>query len=150
MTAPVGRWEFPADIAGLARLQQEATTWLAGEGVAESAAGRILLALDEVAANIVNHAGLPAGEAFELVLERDDDGFVALFIDSGHPFDPTAHAAPAPAADLTHTPIGGFGLGLVRQLASCMEYRRADGRNQTSLRFGHAAVIKASGAPPAR
>lgn len=137
MIAPVGRWIVPADPAGLAVLQQGAGDWLRRAGVDAAAAARVLLALDELAANIVHHAGLDAGARFEVELGRDADGLFAHVIDGGRPFDPTAYESQA-AATFDEVPVGGFGLGLVRGVCRTMDYSREDGRNHLRLRFAAA------------
>ncbi|MBN8726530.1 MAG: ATP-binding protein [Xanthomonadales bacterium] len=145
MTLPAGRWSVPADPAGLARLQRDAGDWLRRAGVADAAAGRVLLALDELAANIVHHAGLAAGACFEVELSRAAGGLLVRVSDAGPPFDPTAMQPVAARAALDEVTIGGFGLGLVRQLARSMEYRREGGRNHVSLCFGLAQASGAAG-----
>lgn len=99
-------------------------------------ADRVLLALDEVGANIVQHARPAAGACFEVELSRAADGVLARVSDAGPPFDPTAMRPVAAGARLDEVTIGGFGLGLVRQLAHYMDYRRDGGRNRLDLHFG--------------
>ena len=135
MIPPEGRWTVPADLAALALLQEGAGDWLRQAGVDEAAAARVLLALDELAANIVHHAGLGADARFEVALEREAGELRVRISDAGRPFDPTAATSPPPAATLDEVSVGGFGLGLVRRLARSMDYRREDGRNHLRLRF---------------
>ena len=139
MNPPEVRWVVPADLAGLARLQADAADWLRRAGVEERAAGRVLLAFDEVAANIVHHAALPPGAGFEVRLAPHGGDLRACFSDEGRPFDPTAAVPPVVPATLDEVPAGGFGLGLVRCLCRSMEYRRDGRRNHLSLRFAAVA-----------
>lgn len=138
MILPAGRWSVPADLAALALLQEGAGDWLRRAGLDEAAAARVLLALDELAANIVHHAGLGVGACFEVTLDREADGLLVHVTDAGRPFDPTIDTSPALAATLDGMPVGGFGLGLVRRLARSMDYRREGGRNHLRLRFAAA------------
>lgn len=141
-----GRWHVPADHSGLAALQAQANTWLTRSGVGAHATHRILLALDELAANIIEHAVQGRdGHAFEVCLQQASDGVELLVIDNGPAFDPTAQPAPTSAQSLDGLPIGGLGLLLVRRLADAFEYRRVDQSNRLRLRFRTQPVA----APPA-
>lgn len=141
-----GRWCVPADHSGLAALQAQASAWLAQAGVDAYATHRILLALDELAANIVEHAAQGRdGHAFEVCLQQGNDGIEVLVSDNGPTFDPTAQAAPAPARSLDEIPVGGLGLVLVQRLADGFEYQRVGRSNRLRLRFRTQPVA----APPA-
>lgn len=114
-----GHWQVTADNSGLARLQQQAAAWLDGAGVAARCAQHVLLALDELAANVVQH-GVGASW-ISLRLALDADAIELELHDDGVAFDPTGHAVSATAAPT----LGGYGLKLVRQLACAFEYARA-------------------------
>lgn len=133
MSAPErARWRVGNDAAGLTRLQAEVDAWLTRAGVAKDCGQRLLLALDELAANVLQHSGLPPGSSFEVGLERDGDELLLSLVDAGAPFDPTLHADRA-SPDELH--VGGFGLSLVRGLARSLRHSRVDGCNRLELRF---------------
>ena len=96
-------------------------------------AGELELAIHEVAINIVDHAF--GGEApdqqyiVSLTPGVDNGELHAQLQDAGAPFD----AAPAP--DLDHPQIGGYGLFLTEQLTTSMSYERHDGLNVWTLTF---------------
>ena len=58
------------------------------------------------------------------------DTFIAT---GGKPFDPTK--APVVEKDFEDLDTGGMGIGLVRQLASALDYRREGGRNILRIHF---------------
>ena len=131
-----------ADNAGLTALQEHATAWLEGAGVGFAATQRILLALDELAANVRDH-GTRKGDApasIELGLARDGEAIDVGFSDDGPAFDPADVPPPAAASRLEDVSIGGFGLHLVRQLAQTFEYRRDGTWNRVRLRFADAGA----------
>lgn len=85
-----------------------------------------VLAVDEVCANLVEHAGSDAnGDPTRVVVRRA--GFYAIIEveDRGSPFDP----ADAPHPDLTSSwedrPIGGLGWFFVKQLMDDVRYESA-------------------------
>jgi anti-sigma regulatory factor (Ser/Thr protein kinase) len=131
-----GRWLVPAGYPGLAWLQSQASAWLEASGVEASTANRVLLALDELAANVVEHASSADGpDPFEVRLSREGVVVVLVVLDAGPAFDPR-EAAPAPsAATLEEVPVGGLGLTLVRRLAGSIHYERVDGKNHIRLVF---------------
>ncbi len=129
-------WWVPIRQQALVEAQAIATAWLNQARVAPRLAQRILLSLDELVANLVEHA-TPAGASalFELRLVRDGDLIILVMIDEGAEFDPVTAAVPAPAASLADLAVGGRGLLLVRQLARSATYRREGGRNRVTLEF---------------
>lgn len=131
-----GRWLVPADPPGLAWLQSEASAWLSASGVDARSRERVLLALDELAANVVEHASTPrALDTFEVALSLGADAVELAVIDAGPPFDPREVAPSPPAATLEELPPSGFGLTLVRRLSESIHYERVDDRNRLRLVF---------------
>ena len=97
-------------------------------------ARKVMLACDEVLANIVNYS-----KATKLTFscEKKDSGFSVIFSDDGIPFDSTAENAPEKEFDMLDT--GGMGLNVIRQTVSEMTYERKDEWNVLTLRFDFAA-----------
>lgn len=87
---------------------------------AESAA-RLAIIVEEIVANLVDHADLPADAQLELGLAQGDDRVAIMLRDPAVPFDPrqpAAHSGPIPERG------GGAGLALVRAFASIDRYDR--------------------------
>ena len=105
------------------------------EDWAADVAFAVVLALEEVAANVVRHGGVEegSGEIEIEVVSTDAEARVEVR-DGGMPFDPF-HDAPEPDLDTTleDRQIGGLGLHLVRSLIDEARYRREDGRNHIMM-----------------
>ncbi len=95
----------------------------------------IVLALEEVATNVVRHGGGEQGTSeIEIEVVSTDEEVRVEVRDSGKPFDPF-HDAPEPDIDaaLEDRKIGGLGVHFVRVLMDEASYRREDGRNHVTL-----------------
>lgn len=97
-------------------------------------ARKVMLACDEVLANIVNYS-----KATKLTFscEKKDSFFSVIFSDDGIPFDSTAENTPEKDFEMLDT--GGMGLNVIRQTVSEMSYERKDEWNVLTLRFDFAA-----------
>ncbi len=95
----------------------------------------IVLALEEVATNVVRHGGGEEGTSeIEIEVISTDEEVRVEVRDSGKPFDPF-HDAPEPDIDaaLEDRTIGGLGVHFVRVLMDEASYRREDGRNHVTM-----------------
>lgn len=91
--------------------------------------GRIELAIQELAANVVDHSE-PASERFTLHLDRPS-GVVRIELrDDGNPVDDAGPSTREP-----HPRVGGYGLMIVEQLASTLRYERVGDENVWSVEF---------------
>lgn len=107
-----------------------------------------VLAVDEVCANLVQHAdvGVFPGPTRVTVRRRGSDAIIEVE-DRGRPFDP----AEAPAPDLTtgweDRPIGGLGWFLVKQMVDTLHYETMI---VDDMPLNRLTLIKhgASGSPP--
>ena len=99
-------------------------------GLAPGPARRLAIIVEELMANLVDHAGLGAGDIIDLALVRRPDHVVLVLGDPAAPFDP--RLAPPPT-DLP--PHGGAGLALVLAFAQAIDYGRSDGRNRLEVRI---------------
>jgi anti-sigma regulatory factor (Ser/Thr protein kinase) len=96
---------------------------------------QVTLALDELFTNIVTYGGISdpsACIALELAVEAD--ALRIILSDPGQPFDPGTLAPPDLEASLEERQIGGLGVHFARTLMDSFDYRRADSRNQLTLR----------------
>ncbi|MBU8537922.1 ATP-binding protein [Falsiroseomonas tokyonensis] len=133
------RLEVPISLAGLEAAQDAAEAWAEGQGVPPALVLRLRLVVEELVANLVEHAawpGLPQGEAPPPA--RLEAGFESgrlrlVLFDAARPFDPiTAPEAAAPSLDDDR--VGGLGLALVRRMSRDLAYAPGqDGWNRTSL-----------------
>lgn len=90
----------------------------------------INIAIDEILANVINHAYRDdAAHRIHVQLAVVDSAFEAEVRDDGIPFDPMSVPMPDVDAPLAEREIGGLGILLVRNLMSGVSYRREGGRN---------------------
>ncbi len=105
------------------------TGWLAPRGVPADTVFAMRLCLEEALANIAMH-GNPGGEVSIGAALAEEPGRLVLSIsDDGQPFDPVAAELPEGRE------IGGNGLLLLRRYCGDIGYKRAEGRNELTLRF---------------
>jgi len=104
------------------------------------------LCLNELLANVLNYAY--ADEAYADERARPDDKIREIRIvaeggagdlrvsveDDGRPFDPQAKPSPEPPGSLDRAGIGGWGLPIVRALASELVYERRGDWNRVTIR----------------
>ncbi len=109
-------------------------------GISKAVSWPVEVSLDEVMANVVEHAfeGRPhAGKVdLELRLHLGVEPPVCemMVMDDGPEFDPLSAAEPDRSLGIDERPIGGLGLALVRRLMDEVQYERRDGRNRLRLR----------------
>lgn len=89
---------------------------------------KIILACDEVFANIYSYSGAKKA----LVSLDNGECFSVTFEDDGIPFDPLA---PREEKDFDDLDTGGMGIGIVKQTASSLTYKRENGMNILTLSF---------------
>jgi len=93
----------------------------------------LMLALEECASNIVNHAyRRDASQMFQVILARDRETFTIELRDHGPAFDPTRITRRAAQAD--DDDPGGWGIELVRRNTDEMHYARESAENVLRLR----------------
>lgn len=118
----------PAETSKLCDLRENVTQICDQCEIPRKVTRRMVLAVDEAIANIIEHGQLPdSDEPIELSLEVADDRIVAEITDRGIPFDPTFRGK---EPDRRSYPRRGFGLYLIHMIVDSVEYERtADGRN---------------------
>ena len=120
--------------AGFPALLDAIEAHLTGAGVPETAIGPVLIAVDEVVSNVLNHGGGGGRGPTVQVDVRVADGRVAVQIaDDGAAFDPITAATPDTTQSVEDRPVGGLGIHLVKTLMDSVAYDRSAGRNL--LRF---------------
>ncbi len=105
------------------------------EGWSPDVTYAVVLALEEVATNVVRHGGGEEGTSeIEIEVISTDEKVRLEVRDSGKPFDPF-HDAPEPDVDaaLEDRRVGGLGVHFVRVLMDEASYRREDGRNHVTM-----------------
>jgi serine/threonine-protein kinase RsbW len=130
------RWEanIPNRLPALMRTIEELDRCLAGWGADEQARYLAQLAAEELGTNIIKYgydddrehvirlSAAPEGEVFRLCLEDD-----------GREFNPCLTPEPDPNRPLEDRTPGGWGLSLIRRMATGMCYERRGNRNVISV-----------------
>lgn len=121
-----------ADTSKLCDLRESLTALCDQHEVPPKVTRRMVLAIDEAIANIIEHARLPENEnTIELSLEVADETIEAEISDRGIPFDPGPRFS---EPDRNMYPRRGFGLYLIHMIADAITYERTDdGRNILTL-----------------
>jgi serine/threonine-protein kinase RsbW len=124
------------DTSELARIAEWVEKVCTTAGFPHRTSLALQLCVEEAVSNIVTH-GQGSARAREIVLSvaRKGADVVLTVDDDGEPFDPTAVCPPRPPDTLEDAPVGGFGIHLMRQFSSSIEYRRTCGRNRLHLTF---------------
>lgn len=95
---------------------------------------RLELIIDELVTNNMVHGGCCSNCDVMTVRILDcSSELIIEIIDTGHPFDPTAHPSPPPCTENGLTGIGKAGLCLVRHLVRDIKYQRTADRNYLTL-----------------
>ncbi len=125
-----------ATLSALASVRATVAEFATRNGAPIEFADDLILAVDEVCANIVSHGYAdPDVEdaAFTLELSAHDEGIVVVVRDRGEAFD----VQRAPATDLAdwiaRGKKGGLGIKLIKMLVDDVRYRRIDGINEVTL-----------------
>lgn len=134
---PIARWRrtiAPPDLDRVSAVGEELDAWAHGHRVSDERRRELMLAYDELASNVANHARRATRLGIEA--RRRANGAVVLVIeDDGARFDPLARARPRTDQSLADRPIGGLGILLVRELSDSVRYERRAGRNRILVVF---------------
>ena len=98
------------------------------EGVPGKCANILMVAADEIFANVVRYSGA-TGWTLAVERTRHPDGVRLVITDDGKPFDPLSHRDPDTTLCAEDREIGGLGILIVKKTMSPVTYRRLNGRN---------------------
>ena len=119
----------------LVRLEAFAEAFTRNCGLADDERVRLLVILEELFTNVVQHGyGVQFAAGGVAVTLDWKHGLLTIdFVDDGPPFDPLAHFAPDLDAPPEQRPIGGLGIPIVRALVNEARYWREGHRNHLHL-----------------
>ena len=124
------------EAAKLVRLEAFAEAFARNCALADDERSRLLVILEELFTNVVEHAyeGVQfAAGSVAVTLGWKHGRLTIDFVDDGPPFDPLAHFAPDLDAPPEQRPIGGLGIPIVRALVNEARYWREGHRNHLRL-----------------
>lgn len=133
------RKEFPAAPSAIPAVHDFVKGTLQKHGIARHSSDDIVLACDEAATNIVEHAFAGKGKSisrknsFVLALHCRKDCVTATFFDSGEAFNMDAIEPPDIRKNLRGERTGGYGVFLIRKLVDKIVYSARRRLNVTRL-----------------
>ena len=117
---------YPPTMEGLAQATADLEAALAD--VPMKAQATLMVAADEIFANIVRHSGA-TDWTLKVEHQKFPDAVRLVFCDDGKPFDPLRQRDPDTTLDATARAIGGLGILIVKKTMSPVTYARRNGRN---------------------
>jgi anti-sigma regulatory factor (Ser/Thr protein kinase) len=129
---------FPARLESLAAIRHSVGHAAAAGGLDRGAAYRLMLAVDELASNIIIHGYQENGldGVIDVTIAVTGDGLTVTMEDDAVPFDPRQHNGPSDEyfdSPLDDRPIGGLGVMLTFDGIDDYDYQWVDGRNRNVL-----------------
>lgn len=115
----------------LARLREAVRAICIEQGMASSNLSNLVLAIDEVTANIMEHSTQDLSKPIEISIRFDNEHVVAEIVDEGEEFNPTEQAIYSPTP--TTRSKRGFGLYLIQVISEKVDYERVEGKNVLRL-----------------
>ena len=103
-------------------------------GLDHTATYKLLLAVDEIATNVVVHGYEEAGLQGDISITAKNEGnrLVIEMLDHGKSYDPNSHQMPDDQGmlqDLSERPIGGLGIMLAKDGVDDLEYHSSESEN---------------------
>ena len=102
-----------------------------GRGLELAQGARLVIIVEELVTNLVEHGGVAGDSLVELVLTEEEGTISVALSDSGIAYDPRSDDPDAPIPERG----GGAGLDLVRAWAEIIDYRSQGGRNRLLLKM---------------
>lgn len=130
---------FEASLDRFPELRGHAEQRCAEAGFGRAAVDRLVLVLEELFSNTVQHgygrlARAPDEQAVWLTIDPAPDRVEVLYEDAGPEYDPfTRAASPDYSGPADSWQVGGLGVALVVRLGRNVRYERLEGRNR--IRF---------------
>ena len=118
--------EYAPTMEDLARATDDLTAAL--ESVPDKAKNKLLVAADEIFANIVRYSEATSW-SLSVVLTHHPEGVRLIMSDDGKPFDPLAQRDPDTTLSAAERNVGGLGILIVKKTMSPVTYRRRNGKN---------------------
>ena len=101
---------------------------------------RLLILVEELVANLIDHGALPADSSIALALALAEDAIRLEIVDRGQPFDP--RALPPDDNDLPPEDGGGAGLRLLAAWAVITGYDSAAGANRLTIEIARPGAAR--------
>lgn len=128
------RMVIPNDKAQILAVNARFENYAVSQGIPERISNQVLMAFDELIANVVDH-GYDDQDHHEIrvTATRTPVRVKVTLSDDGRPFDPFATATPDLCLSAEDRALGGLGIHLCREMFDRFDYQRRDGRNIVTL-----------------
>ncbi|RAP59768.1 SpoIIE family protein phosphatase [Oleiagrimonas sp. MCCC 1A03011] len=129
--------DLPSQLEDVFAALERCDQTMTASGIPSSVRADVRLVLEELMVNMVEHGHVAKADGcIRLRLECEEDVHVSLR-DDGHPFNPLEAKPPPTTTDGAADPeqVGGFGIHLVRAMASELTYSHDAQGNHLQLRF---------------
>ena len=125
---------FPGSLDALSSIRQYVKTVAEAAGLDHSAAYNLILAVDEIATNVIEHGYREAGLKGDISVAaaRDNDVLEFRLTDTGKPYDPTEHPETndiEPSKELQDRLVGGLGIMLAKYGVDDLQYEATGSGN---------------------
>ncbi len=120
----------PADIESISRVMEAVREYLTAGGIPKEDKIKLLVAADELYANICSYSGAREA-AVRCVLAEDGAGLI--FEDDGIPYNPLERPEPDVTLGAEERKIGGLGIYMVRKTMDEVKYEHVDGKNRLMI-----------------
>src|ERR1051326_7758602 len=125
---------FPGNLDALSPIRDYVKEAAASAGLDHTATYNLLLAVDEIATNVIMHGYEEAGLQgdISIVATRPDDSLMIELSDHGKSYDPHLHQEPDDEGlfkELSDRPIGGLGIMLAKDGVDDLQYESTDKGN---------------------
>lgn len=130
-----GWLQVPARPASLDRIVQQVEAFCGSHSIDDVLRTALRLITDEIATNILKYAYPDDPGSLRFRVCQKESEVVLEFVDEGIPFDPRVPLAADKHEALGDRRIGGWGLHIVAEHASSIEYRRHCDRNWLRIRL---------------
>ncbi|SFC36783.1 ATP-binding protein [Spirosoma endophyticum] len=129
------RKTFPGTLDSLEGIRQEVKEESQRVGLSKKATYNLLLAIDEIATNIIMHGYEENDKSgvIDLQIDHRDNQIEVTLEDDAPPFDPLQHTLPTEEffnKPLEERPIGGMGIHLTINAVDKFRYEFANQRNR--------------------
>jgi serine/threonine-protein kinase RsbW len=113
----------PADVQQLAMIRRFVEDQAHAFAVEQPAVYDLVLAVNEMATNIIVHGYRGAAGEIEIEMRRASDAIEIVLRDQAPSFDPTRAPVPDITRPLRQRPLGGMGVHVTRQMMDDMRHR---------------------------
>ena len=127
---------FKANLDALEQIRNVLNVANEDIGLSKKKLYKLILAVDEIATNIINHGYIEEGISegtFDLALEGNDKQLIVSLVDSAIKFDPLQHTVPKDDSlnvPLEERPIGGLGVMIALQSVDEYKYEYIHNKNR--------------------